>query len=183
LANPKDSNKSSVSTKEPGGIVKARPLNWSISNEMPQSAPSAVLTTDHGGNRSRILVVDDAPDNLALIRICLSDCNFELDYAENGKIAVDKVIAGHPDLVLMDLRMPGMGGLEATRAIRQWEANTNTHPPIPILAWTASVETDGIGGSLAAGCDEHLEKPIACSTLLEALSRHLNSPAILAGAR
>jgi CheY-like chemotaxis protein len=137
------------------------------------SVPSAVPETDHGGNRSRILVVDDIPDNRALVRIYLSDCNFELDYAENGQIAVGKVISDHPDLVLMDLQMPVMGGLEATRAIRRWEAFTNT-PPIPILAWTASVEKDGIGESLAAGCNEHLEKPIKQSTLLDAIFRHIS---------
>jgi hypothetical protein len=70
-----------------GGRIFTLPIMFapqlSISNEMPQSAPSAVRTTAHE-IRSHILVVDDAPDNLTLIRIYLSDCNFELDYAENG---------------------------------------------------------------------------------------------------
>jgi CheY-like chemotaxis protein len=67
---------------------------------------------------------------------------FELDFAENGKIAVEKVISGNPHLVLMDLQMPVMDGLEATRAIRQWEAKTYARP-IPILALTAhAAETE-----------------------------------------
>ncbi len=70
------------------------------------------------------------------MRAYLKGGAFQLDFAENGKIAVEKVISGHPDLVLMDLQMPVMDGLEATRAIRQWEAETRARP-IPILALTA----------------------------------------------
>jgi two-component system sensor histidine kinase/response regulator len=142
----------------------------SISNEMPQ--PLSTLTTNQGTS-SHILVVDDSPDNLALIRIYLSDCNFKLDYAENGQTAVDKVISDRPDLVLMDLQMPVMDGLEATRTIRRWEANTNT-PPIPILAWTAHGAAYDVAESLKAGCNEHLVKPIEQATLLDAISRHIS---------
>jgi CheY-like chemotaxis protein len=127
----------------------------------------------HRKTSSRILIVDDSPDNLALIRIYLSDCNFKLDYAENGQIAVEKVISDHPDVVLMDLQMPVMDGLEATRTIRRWEASTHT-PPIPILAVTASGVADGVEGSLEAGCNEHLVKPVSSSTLLAAIFRHIN---------
>ena len=93
----------------------------------------------------RILIAEDSEDNLVLIKAYLKDRGFELDFAENGKIAVEKMISGHPDLVLMDLQMPVMDGLEATRAIRQWEAETHAHP-IPILALTAHA---GGGGSQA----------------------------------
>src|ERR1700722_11775299 len=128
--------------------------------------------TEHE-TRSHILVVDDSPDNLALIRAYLGDCNFELDYAENGQIAVDKVIADHPDLVVMDLQMPVMGGLEATRAIRRWEANTNRYPPIPILAWTAHGAGDDVAESVKAGCNELLGKPTEQSCLLAAIFRYI----------
>ena len=77
-----------------------------------------------------------------LIKAYLKDCGFELDFAENGKIAVEKAMSGRPDLVLMDLQMPVMDGLEATRAIRQWEAETHARP-IPILALTAHAAGGG----------------------------------------
>src|SRR5580698_7705198 len=118
----------------------------------------------------RIVLVDDSIDNQMLLTTYLSKCGFEFDYAENGLIAVEKVNSNHPDIVLMDLYMPVMDGFEATRAIRQWETQTQTLP-IPILAVTA---VDAVGGeSLVAGCNEHLVKPIERSVLLEAILRHL----------
>jgi CheY-like chemotaxis protein len=96
----------------------------------------------------------------------------ELDFAENGQIAVEKVISGKPDLVLMDLEMPVMDGLAATRAIRKREEETLSHP-IPILALTAHAQGEGAGRSLDAGCTEHLTKPIKKATFLEAINRHL----------
>jgi CheY-like chemotaxis protein len=102
----------------------------------------------------------------------LEGCGFELDFAENGEIAVEKVIEGHPHLVFMDLQMPVMDGLEATRRIRQWEARTHARP-VPILALTAHTAGEGVRSSLDAGCNEHLTKPINKANLLEAISRHV----------
>ena len=121
----------------------------------------------------RILIAEDSEYNIVLIRAYLKNSGFELDVAENGKIAVEKVIASRPDLVLMDLQMPVMDGLEATRAIRHWEAATGARPT-PILALTAHAAGEGVGISLEAGCNEHLTKPIKRVTLLDAISRHLH---------
>jgi signal transduction histidine kinase/ActR/RegA family two-component response regulator len=120
----------------------------------------------------RVLIVEDSEDNLALMRAYLKDCGFELDFAENGKIAVEKAMSGHPHLVLMDIQMPVMDGLEATRAIRELEAATHADP-IPILALTAHAAGVDAQRSLEAGCTEHLTKPIKQSTLLEAIFRHI----------
>jgi len=120
----------------------------------------------------RILIAEDSPDNLALMKAYLKRSGFVLDFAENGRIAVDKVISGGLHLVLMDLQMPVMGGLEATRVIRQWEAKTLARP-IPILALTAHAVGDAAAKSLEAGCTEHLSKPIKQATLLEAIARHI----------
>jgi len=120
----------------------------------------------------RILIAEDSEDNLILMKAYLKDRGFELDAAENGKIAVEKVMTGHPHLVLMDMQMPVMDGLEATRAIRQWEAKTNARP-IPIVALTAHAAGEAVVRSLQAGCTEHLTKPIKKATLLGAIARHL----------
>ncbi|HUQ93752.1 MAG TPA: response regulator [Bryobacteraceae bacterium] len=136
------------------------------------AAIAAPVTKDQ--QASRILIVEDSEFNLALIKAYLKDSGFELDFAENGKVAVEKVMSGGVHLVLMDLQMPVMGGLEATRLIRRWEAHSGRHP-VPILALTAQAAGEGVGRSLDAGCNEHLTKPIKKSTLLEAMSRHLQN--------
>jgi CheY-like chemotaxis protein len=125
----------------------------------------------HPGHR--ILIAEDSEYNIVLIRAYLKNSGFELDVAENGKIAVEKVMATRPDLVLMDLQMPVMDGLEAARAIRHWETTTGARTT-PILALTAHAAGEGVGISLEAGCNEHLTKPIKRVTLLEAISRHLH---------
>jgi PAS domain S-box-containing protein len=145
--------------------------------ETPEVAEPAAIATPavkSAGQQpaARILIAEDSEYNLVLIRAYLKDCNVELDFAENGKIAVEKVKSRSPQLVLMDLQMPVMDGLEATRAIRHWEAETHVRPT-PILALTAHAEGEGAGRSLEAGCTEHLTKPIKKATLLQAISRHI----------
>jgi len=133
--------------------------------------PAADPVEQHAGHR--ILLAEDSEYNIVLVDAYLKNTGFELDVAENGKIAVEKVMASRPDLVLMDLQMPVMDGLEATRAIRHWEAETGVRPT-PILALTAHAAGEGVGISLQAGCNEHLTKPIKKATLLEAISRHIH---------
>ncbi len=128
-----------------------------------------------GPGVSRILIAEDSEYNVALFRAYLKGGDFELDFAENGKIAVEKVMSGNFNLVLMDLQMPVMDGLEATRAIREWEAKSHA-TAIPILALTAHAAGEGTGNSLDAGCTEHLTKPIRKATLLAAISRHIGAP-------
>jgi PAS domain S-box-containing protein len=139
--------------------------------------PSAIAIPPAGSIRpkslKRILIAEDSEFNLALVQAYLKDCGLELDVAENGKIAVEKSMSGHPDLVLMDLQMPAMDGLEATRAIRRWEAETHARP-VPILALTAHAAEEEIVKSLEAGCNEHLTKPIKKAILLEAIFRYID---------
>jgi CheY-like chemotaxis protein len=134
----------------------------------------AIREVAHDGHQPifRILIVEDSDDNVALLRFYLKGLGFELDFAANGKLGVERVISGHPHLVLMDLQMPVMDGLEATRSIRRWEAKTLAHPT-PILALTAHAGGRAAARSLEAGCTEHITKPIKKATLLEAISRLL----------
>ncbi len=120
---------------------------------------------------TRVLLAEDSEYNVLLVRAYLKDSGIDLDVAENGKVAVEKVISDPPDLILMDLQMPVMDGFEATRAIRQAEARTGA-PPVPILALTADAGQEAVSRSLLAGCSEHLSKPIKRTALLEAIARH-----------
>lgn len=140
----------------------------------PPEAPSVTVPQALPANSqgaTRILIVEDCEENLVLTTAYLEGCGFELDFAENGQIAVEKVISSNPRVVLMDLQMPVMDGLQATRAIRQWEAKTHARP-VPILALTAHAAEEEVHRSLEAGCTEHLTKPIKRAILLEAISRH-----------
>ena len=121
---------------------------------------------------SRILIVEDAEFNVLLIKAYLKETSFELEFAGNGKIAIEKVKSFHPHLVFMDLQMPVMDGFDATRSIRQWEVKSEA-AHIPILALTAHTEDGWTKRSLDAGCTECLAKPIKQATLLEAIARHL----------
>ena len=138
-------------------------------------AQTAVIPADKIGARegiTRVLLAEDSEYNVLLIRAYLKNSGIDLEVAENGKIAVEKVISCRPDLILMDLQMPVMDGLEATRAIRQAEERTGARP-IPILALTADAGQETVARSLFAGCSEHLSKPIKRTALLDAIDRHI----------
>jgi signal transduction histidine kinase/CheY-like chemotaxis protein len=139
----------------------------------PDSSNAAVeiVKLDPAARAIRVLLAEDSEYNVLLIKAYLKDSGIDLDVAENGKIAVEKVISNRPDLILMDLQMPVMDGFEATSAIRQVEARTMARP-IPILALTADVGAEAKARSLQAGCSEHLGKPIRRITLLDAIARH-----------
>jgi len=125
------------------------------------------------GGTTRVLLAEDSEYNVLLVRAYLKNAGIELEVAENGKIAVEKVTSRRPDLILMDLQMPVMDGLEATHAIRAAEATSGARP-IPILALTADAGQEAVSRSLLAGCSEHLSKPIKRTTLLEAIARHIH---------
>ena len=87
---------------------------------------------------------------------------------ENGTQAVEAVRSGQFDVVLMDVQMPEMDGLQATREIRRWEAGSSR---IPIIALTAHAMADDEHRCLEAGMDGYLAKPIDAAALRKALSR------------
>jgi CheY-like chemotaxis protein len=156
---------------------------FDVRNETETPDVAERVTTppvQHAGQQtvSRILIVEDSQCNAMLVSNYLKGFGYELHFAEDGKIGVEKVISGNPDLVLMDIQMPVMDGLQATRAIRQWEVQTNAHPR-PILALTAYSGAEAVRRSLEAGCTEHLTKPVKRATLLGAISSHLSGRIII----
>ena len=116
----------------------------------------------------RVLVVDDVAANRLVARAMLTAAGHEVELAADGAEAIAAVEAGRFDVVLMDLQMPGMDGLEATRRIRALP------PPqgrVPVLALTASALPEQIEACRAAGMDGHLAKPIERASLLALLDR------------
>jgi two-component system sensor histidine kinase/response regulator len=116
----------------------------------------------------RILLVDDLEDNRFLITTYLKKSPYLIEIAENGEIAVEKFKNGEFDVVLMDMQMPVMSGIEATRIIREWEKDRHRAPK-PIIALTASALREEIQNSLRAGCSHHLTKPVRKSELIAAI--------------
>jgi two-component system, sensor histidine kinase and response regulator len=109
----------------------------------------------------RILAVDDTPDNLILVETILESEGFEIDLVADGLSALEKIIESPPDLILLDVMMPGIDGYEVTRRIR---SNTQL-PYIPILLITAFTESSLVEG-LDAGADDFIRKPFDTDELL-----------------
>ena len=116
----------------------------------------------------RLLVVEDVAVNRELIITLLRPFDIEIETAENGELAVQAIAERPFDLVLMDIQMPVMDGLTATRAIRALA--TSQARTLPIVAMTANVLPDQVQKCLEAGMDDHLGKPIDPARLLEVLS-------------
>jgi CheY-like chemotaxis protein len=133
---------------------------------------------NHGDERappgpvSKILVVDDSPDNQMLVEIYLGDGPYQLTFEEDGQAALNRFASADFDLILMDIQMPVMDGLTATRAIRALERERGS-VAIQILALTANGTLQAIEASGLAGCDAHLIKPISKPALLSAIEQHL----------
>jgi signal transduction histidine kinase/CheY-like chemotaxis protein len=118
----------------------------------------------------RVLVVDDHPVNRRVIKLFLEPYDCDLVEVENGREALDRLEAEAFDLVLMDVNMPVMDGLEATRRLRQdprWAT-------LPVIALTADVMSAQIDTCLKAGMDAHVPKPIDVRDLLSAMVQALD---------
>lgn len=110
-----------------------------------------------------VLVVEDDELNLKLVRELLEFNGFETLEASNGLEALEMIRQERPSLVLMDIQMPAMDGIEATRRIKS-EASTRD---IPVIALTSSAMKGDREAILAAGCDEYMSKPINIHCLLK----------------
>jgi CheY-like chemotaxis protein len=121
----------------------------------------------------RILVVDDLPDNYILLQTVLEDEGYQVEIADNGYAALDQITSHPPDLVLLDVMMPGMNGFEVTRRIRR----NPSLPFIPILLVTGYTEPAPADG-FDAGADGFIRKPINFDDLLNRI-RAFCSPSIL----
>lgn len=113
-------------------------------------------------NIHKILVAEDNEGNYFLMQSILK--GFDVHHANNGKEAVEMSAAEHFDIILMDIKMPVMDGLEATRLIRERDKD------IPIIAITANAFPSDEESALAAGCNTFIPKPVKKSEVLAAIS-------------
>ena len=125
-------------------------------------------------SKVKLLLVEDNEINREIATILLEEAGFQLDTAENGKIAVEKVAAARPDdyqVVLMDIQMPVMNGYEATKAIRALPNPGLAN--IPIVAMTANAFSEDIQAAKDAGMNSHIAKPIDVAKMLATLEEIL----------
>jgi CheY-like chemotaxis protein len=118
-----------------------------------------------------VLIVEDNEDNLFTLRQILNNLAVETVAVGSGREAIDYCRRRRPDLIVMDMQMPGMSGLQATGAIRALPGGAT----IPILALTAQAMKGDRERILAAGCDEYLAKPIQPKALLAVVERLLGA--------
>ena len=135
-----------------------------VSQALPQAAISGYV-----GRRRRILIVDDVAMNRAVLADTLARVGFEVIEAVNGVQAIEQVTAGRPDLVMMDIMMPVMDGLEATQRLRKLPEGER----LPVIAVSASATDADRQRCLAAGADTFIAKPIDEGVLLRQIGAKL----------
>ena len=140
----------------------------SVSNRMSTQNLRTLRVSTRPGTHSMktVLVAEDEESNYELVRIVLQK-RYNLLRAHNGIEAVMMNEEEHPDLILMDIRMPGMNGLDATRIIKE------VNPETPIIALSAFAFDENIREAKAAGCDEFMAKPFKVEDLIEVIKKHI----------
>ena len=144
------------------------PIGEAKTGQTPPAAKASAFTG------KKLLVVEDNELNLEIASTLLKEAGFEVDTAENGKIAVEKVEAASADrydLILMDIQMPEMDGYEATRRIRALPDAKKA--ALPIVAMTANAFEDDRKNALHAGMNGHIAKPLDIQKLFQVLSELL----------
>ena len=131
----------------------------------------AAKVKDQKDSRGTILVVDDFDDTRLLLRTWLQKKGFRVVEAENGNRAIAAAESARPDLIIMDVEMPELDGLEATRKIRELQDFAS----VPILAVSAYGADQYRDHALAAGCNEYLSTPFEPDELERLIQTLLNN--------
>ena len=117
----------------------------------------------------RILVIEDNETNLYLMKFLLEKNGYAVIEAKTGIEGIERAVTEKPDLILMDIQLPDIDGLEATRKIRESEANST----VPILAVTSYAMTGDREKALKAGCSGYIEKPIDPETFTSIIKKYI----------
>jgi two-component system, cell cycle response regulator DivK len=121
----------------------------------------------------QVLVIEDQEDNRQILRDLLTNADFEVIEAVDGEAGLAAAAEHRPDLILMDIQLPGIDGYEATRRLK---ADAALHA-IPVIAITAYDLNEAEDKAREAGCDAYMSKPISPRQLLAKVREYLSSPA------
>ena len=168
IDNPSADHPDGPSTTEqnPGGSVP-NSANSTHSVDSPSSRAKPVFFDLAAEHPLKILVAEDNPMNKMLILTVLTKLGYKADWVETGLLAVERFAAEAYDLILMDIHMPDMDGLQATREIRK----RYFERPITIYALTANASEEGRGECFAAGMDDFMTKPLQVPALITLLRK------------
>ena len=148
----------------------AAPLSQAVERPTDaQKTPVPRVPTGYAGRRRKALVVDDNTNNQLVLMLVLESLGFEVALAASGEESLEAAAGVQPDVIFMDLVMPGMDGFEAARRLRQQPEFAAT----VIIAVSASVTGQQRENSLAAGCNDFLPKPLQLEALVEVVGKHL----------
>jgi CheY-like chemotaxis protein len=129
-----------------------------------------VLNPQIDPKKVKILVVDDIPLNVLLVKKMLQPLGFETSEAEDGAVAMEKIEADKPDLILLDLMMPRMDGFEVLRRLR---ASDDTKS-IPVIILSALNSNDDVAKGISMGAEDYITKPIIMDRLQSSVIKQLN---------
>ena len=121
--------------------------------------------------RKKILLVDDANTILMVERLALSKGPYDFVTAKDGREAVTRAEIEQPDLILMDIVMPNMNGIEAVRRLREREGTK----AVPIIMVTTRAEAENMQAAFESGCTDYITKPISGAELLTKVQSYLGA--------
>jgi DNA-binding response OmpR family regulator/DNA-binding CsgD family transcriptional regulator len=136
---------------------------------MPAPAPAPATDALDRANNDVVLIVDDVPDNLAVLHDALDESGYTVLVATNGETALQRAAQAVPDIVLLDAMMPGMDGFEVARRLKAQPSTAH----IPIIFMTGLTETEHLVAALEAGGVDYVTKPIKPKEVLARMNVHL----------
>lgn len=134
-----------------------------------ETTPLARTLREQGANSDLVLIVDDVPDNLAVLHDALDESGYTVLIATNGEQALQRAAQARPDIVLLDAMMPGIDGFEVARRLKADGATAH----IPIVFMTGLTETEHLVAALEAGGVDYVTKPIKPKEVLARMNVHL----------
>jgi DNA-binding NarL/FixJ family response regulator len=133
------------------------------------ASPSGAISLRDGQHGDIVLIVDDVPDNLAMLHDALDESGYTVLVATSGAAALERAAAARPDVVLLDALMPGMDGFEVARRLKALESTAH----IPIVFMTGLAETEHIEAAFAAGGVDYVTKPIRPREVIARIAAHV----------
>lgn len=119
----------------------------------------------------KILIVEDEPDILEVVRIALDRSPYDIELATTGEEALNKIAASRPDLMLLDIMLPGVSGLEVCQQLKNDPKTEGIH----IIILTAKAQRRDVRAGYAAGCDDYIVKPFNTIALIERVKHILGN--------